>query len=120
MGWIYVIIGGLLEIGWATGLSLSKGFTEPLPSIITAVLIVISFYFFSTSMRLLPIGTAYAVFTGIGAAGTAIVGMTFLQEDVSVMKIAFIILLLFGVIGLKMSDKENKEERGTTEWPGSH
>jgi quaternary ammonium compound-resistance protein SugE len=118
MGWIYVIIGGLLEIGWATGLSLSKGFTEPLPSIITACLIVISFYFFSNSMKLLPIGTAYAVFTGIGAAGTAIVGMTFLQEEVNMLKIGFIILLLSGVIGLKMSDKENKDQRRSEEWPG--
>jgi quaternary ammonium compound-resistance protein SugE len=118
MGWIYVIIGGLLEIGWATGLSLSKGFTEPLPSIITACLIVISFYFFSNSMRLLPIGTAYAVFTGIGAAGTAIVGMTVLQEEVNMLKIGFISLLIFGVIGLKMSDKQDNEQGRSEEWHG--
>jgi quaternary ammonium compound-resistance protein SugE len=118
MGWIYVIIGGMLEIGWATGLSMSNGFTEPLPSIITACLIVISFYFFSNSMRLLPIGTAYAVFTGIGAAGTAIAGMTFLQEEVNIFKIGFISLLIFGVIGLKLSDKENNEQRRSEEWHG--
>ncbi|MGR3764630.1 DMT family transporter [Rossellomorea sp. NS-SX7] len=118
MGWVYVIIGGLIEIGWATGLSLSKGFTKPLHSIITACLIVISFYFFSNSMRLLPIGTAYAVFTGIGAAGTAMVGMTFLHEGVSILKVGFITLLLIGVIGLKMSDNEKKDQRRTEEWPG--
>ncbi|WP_064093197.1 DMT family transporter [Rossellomorea aquimaris] len=106
MGWIYVIIGGILEIGWATGLSLSKGFSEPIPSIVTAILIIISFYFFSNSMKLLPIGTAYAVFTGIGAAGTAVIGMIFLNEGISILKIAFISLLIFGVIGLKVSDKE--------------
>ncbi|MGM0751046.1 MAG: DMT family transporter [Bacillota bacterium] len=109
MGWIYVIIGGILEIGWATGLSLSEGFTKPVTSIVTAILILISFYFFSNSMRLLPIGTAYAVFTGIGAAGTAIVGMVFLNEGISIMKVAFITLLIFGVIGLKMSDKDKQE-----------
>lgn len=108
MGWIYVIIGGILEIGWATGLSLSEGFTKPFPSIITAVLILISFYFFSNSMKLLPIGTAYAVFTGIGAAGTAVVGMVFLNDGISILKVAFITLLIFGVIGLKMSDKEEQ------------
>ncbi|MFC7783757.1 MULTISPECIES: multidrug efflux SMR transporter [unclassified Rossellomorea] len=108
MGWIYVIIGGILEIGWATGLSLSEGFTKPVPSIVTAVLILISFYFFSNSMKLLPIGTAYAVFTGIGAAGTAVVGMVFLNDGISIMKVAFITLLIFGVIGLKMSDKEEQ------------
>ncbi|WRP04859.1 multidrug efflux SMR transporter [Rossellomorea aquimaris] len=111
MGWIYVIIGGILEIGWATGLSLSKGFTKPVPSIITALLILVSFYFFSNSMRLLPIGTAYAVFTGIGAAGTAVVGMVFLNEGISALKVAFITLLIFGVIGLKMSDKEEQDTR---------
>ncbi|KAA0562532.1 DMT family transporter [Rossellomorea aquimaris] len=109
MGWIYVIIGGILEIGWATGLSLSEGFTKPVPSIVTVVLILISFYFFSNSMKLLPIGTAYAVFTGIGAAGTAVVGMVFLNEGISVLKVTFISLLIFGVIGLKMSDKEKQE-----------
>jgi quaternary ammonium compound-resistance protein SugE len=109
MGWIYVIIGGILEIGWATGLSLSEGFTKPVPSIVTVVLILISFYFFSNSMKLLPIGTAYAVFTGIGAAGTAVVGMVFLNDGISVLKVAFITLLIFGVIGLKMSDKEKQE-----------
>lgn len=111
MGWIYVIIGGILEIGWATGLSLSEGFTKPVPSIVTAVLILISFYFFSNSMKLLPIGTAYAVFTGIGAAGTAVVGMVFLNDGISVLKVAFITLLIFGVIGLKMSDKEAQDTR---------
>ncbi|MCA1058540.1 multidrug efflux SMR transporter [Rossellomorea aquimaris] len=112
MGWLYVIIGGILEIGWATGLSLSEGFTKPVPSVITASLILVSFYFFSHSMRLLPIGTAYAVFTGIGAAGTAVVGMFFLNEGISLLKIAFISLLIFGVIGLKMSDKGEKDTGG--------
>ncbi|WP_201716261.1 DMT family transporter [Rossellomorea arthrocnemi] len=109
MGWLYVIIGGILEVGWATGLSLSEGFSKPVPSFITALLILVSFYFFSHSMRLLPIGTAYAVFTGIGAAGTAVIGMVFLNEGISIMKIGFISLLIFGVVGLKMSDKEEKE-----------
>lgn len=109
MAWIYLIIGGLLEIGWAIGLSFSKGFTELVPSIITVVLLIISFYFFAKSMKMIPIGTAYAAFTGIGAGGTSIIGMLFLGEEINVAKIFFISLLIIGVVGLKFSSEEEDE-----------
>ncbi|RIW38444.1 QacE family quaternary ammonium compound efflux SMR transporter [Bacillus salacetis] len=108
MAWLYLIIGGILEIGWAIGLSFSNGFTSIAPSIVTILLLTISFYFFAKSMKLIPIGTAYAAFTGIGAGGTSIAGMLFLGEEVSVPKILFICLLIFGVIGLKFSSKEEE------------
>ncbi|MCP3739286.1 DMT family transporter [Rossellomorea sp. BNER] len=111
MAWIYLIIGGFLEIAWALGLKFSKGFSLPLPSIITIILIASSFYFFAKAMKLISIGTAYAIFTGIGAAGTAIVGMIFLDEPVSFLKIFFILLLLSCVIGLKLT---NHEETAST------
>ena len=109
MAWIYLVIGGVLEIGWAIGLSFSDGFTDLTPSIITILLLLISFYFFAKSMKMIPIGTAYAVFTGIGAGGTSVIGMVFLGEEISLMKIGFISLLIFGVLGLKFSSNEEDE-----------
>ncbi|MBM7587023.1 quaternary ammonium compound-resistance protein SugE [Bacillus pakistanensis] len=106
MAWMFLIIGGLLEIAWALGLKYSNGFSLLLPSMITIVLIASSFYFFAKAIKLIPIGTAYAIFTGIGAAGTAIIGMVFLEEPVSFLKIFFILLLLSCVIGLKLTNHE--------------
>lgn len=110
MAWIYLVIGGILEVGWAIGLSLSKGFTEPLTSVITVILLLISFYFFAKSMKMMPIGTAYAAFTGIGAGGTSIIGMIFLGDEVSFAKIFFISLLIFSVLGLKFSSKDEPKK----------
>jgi quaternary ammonium compound-resistance protein SugE len=110
MAWMYLIIGGILEIGWAIGLSFSDGFTELFPSIITILLLLISFYFFAKSMKMIPIGTAYAAFTGIGAGGTSIIGMLFLGEEISMQKIFFISLLIFGVLGLKFSSNDEEED----------
>lgn len=109
MAWVYLIIGGILEVGWALGLKFSEAFTKPVPSVITIVLIIFSFYFFSKSMKWLPIGTAYAIFTGIGAAGTAFIGMMYLGEKVSFWKIFFIVLLLICVIGLKLASSDTKK-----------
>ncbi|WP_421384927.1 DMT family transporter [Bacillus salacetis] len=109
MAWMYLIVGGILEVGWAIGLSFSNGFTKLVPSIITILLLIISFYFFAKSMKMIPIGTAYAAFTGIGAGGTSIIGMVFLGEEVSTAKILFISLLIFGVLGLKFSSNDTQE-----------
>lgn len=98
-------------MGWAIGLSFSNGFSELIPSIITAVLLIISFYFFAKSMKMIPIGTAYAVFTGIGAGGTSFIGMLFLGEEVSLAKVLFISLLIVGVIGLKMTSEDIDEKQ---------
>ncbi|WP_110114873.1 multidrug efflux SMR transporter [Bacillus sp. CGMCC 1.16541] len=111
MGWIYLIIAGMTEIIWALGLKYSNGFTETIPSAITIVFITISFFLFSKSLATIPIGTAYAVFTGIGAAGTAIIGMIFLNEGTSIGKVFFLTLMILGIIGLKLvSSDEPKTE----------
>ncbi|MGI2328885.1 DMT family transporter [Planococcus sp. YIM B11945] len=113
MAWIYLLIAGLTEIVWAIGLKFSNGFTHPLPSVVTIVFIIISFLLFAKAMDTVPVGTAYAVFTGIGAAGTAILGIFVFDENASIEKLAFLGLLIFGIVGLKMVDgkKPLEEER---------
>lgn len=109
MAWILLVIAGLTEIIWAIGLKEAHGFTELIPSIITISFLIISFFLFARAMKTIPIGTAYAIFTGIGAAGTAIVGILWFNEPVSIGKIVFLCILLFGIIGLKLSDTEEVE-----------
>ncbi|UII56194.1 multidrug efflux SMR transporter [Cytobacillus spongiae] len=113
MPWIYLVLAGICEIGWAFGLKYSKGFTELVPSVVTGILIIVSFILFSKAMKSIPIGTAYAVFTGIGAAGTVIIGMLFLDEGGGIGKLLFLGLLLGGIIGLKMTtgDEDNEKEK---------
>ncbi|MCA0173273.1 DMT family transporter [Bacillus sp. RAR_GA_16] len=106
MAWIYLVIGGLMEVLWAIGLKYSDGFTNPIISLLTVVGIATSFYFFSKALKYLPVGTAYAIFTGLGAAGTAVIGMMFLNESISFIKIFFILLLISSIIGLKLNAKE--------------
>lgn len=110
MSWIYLFIAGITEIVWAVGLKFADGFTNLVPSLITLVFIVISFLLFATAMKTIPIGTAYAVFTGIGAAGTAVVGIVLFNENASVEKLFFLLLLLVGIVGLKVLD--GKEASG--------
>lgn len=104
MGWIYLFLAGISEICWAIGIKLSKGFTEPLPSIITIILILVSFFLFAKAMQTIPAGTAYAVFTGIGAAGTAVIGMIFFNENTNFGRIVFFLLLIFGIVGLQLTE----------------
>lgn len=104
--WIYVVSGGLLEIFWALGLKKSEGFTQLNYSLITIVLVVISFYLFSKGMALLPSGVAYTVYTGIGAVGTIVFGVILLGESLSVSKVIFSLLLIIGIIGLKNASGE--------------
>jgi quaternary ammonium compound-resistance protein SugE len=111
MSWIYLTIAGIMEIVWAVGLKYSNGFTNLWPSVVTVVSIILSFLLFSKSLKTIPIGTGYAVFTGIGAAGTAAVGMIFLDESVSMMKIFFITLMIISIIGLKYVSGEKTEEK---------
>ncbi|MFC7063895.1 DMT family transporter [Halobacillus seohaensis] len=108
MAWVYLLIGAIFEVGWAVGLKLSEGFSRPLISAVTVVFILISFYLFTKALRLIDIGTGYAIFTGLGAAGTAVIGMTFLGDGTGTGKVFFIVLLIFGVIGLKMSNTPDK------------
>lgn len=101
--WLYLIIAGLLEIGWAIGLKYSAGFTRLLPSALTFAAMIASFYFLGRAAKDLPIGTAYAVWTGIGVAGTAILGMVLLGETASPSRIACLVLVLAGIAGLKLT-----------------
>jgi quaternary ammonium compound-resistance protein SugE len=110
MQWILIFIAGLLEIIWVIGLRYSEGFTVLTPSIITLITLAISFYLFSKSLKFLPIGTAYAIFTGLGAAGTAIVGILYFGESASPSKLFFLSLMLIGIIGLKMTTSDETTE----------
>ena len=105
MAWIYLLIAAVLEIGWAIGLKYTEGFTKLLPSLITIILMIFSFYFLSNATKSIPIGTAYAVWTGIGATGTAIIGMILFNESRELIRIFSILLIIAGVIGLKFFSK---------------
>lgn len=113
MSWVLLVIAGLTEIVWAIGLKEAHGFTELFPSIITIIFLVVSFFLFAIAMKTIPIGTAYAIFTGIGAAGTAIVGIIWFGEDVSIGKLFFLFVLLFGIIGLKLVDEDDEIEEAS-------
>lgn len=105
MPWVLLIIAGLLEAGWAIGLKFTKGFTRPVPSVLTIIGIVASMYLLAVAARTLPIGTAYAVWVGIGTVGAAILGMTLLGEPATAWRIFFLALLMVAIIGLKLSTK---------------
>lgn len=102
MAWAYLIIAGLLEVGWAVGLKYSEGFTRLWPSIGTVIGMILSFGFLSLALRTLPLGTAYAVWTGIGAVGTVLLGMLLFREPVEVMRLLCIGFIIAGVIGLRL------------------
>ncbi len=102
MAWIYLIIAGLLEIGWAISIKSTEGFTRLGPSLITLGLMSVSFYLLGLALRTLPVGTGYAVWTGIGAAGTAIIGVIWLGEPRDLSRLACIGLIVAGVLGLKL------------------
>lgn len=105
LAWIILIIAGLLEIGWAVGLRYTDGFTRPLPSLLTVLAIAASMLLLSFAARTLPIGTAYAVWVGIGAAGAAILGMILFDEPRNAGRIFFLGLLVVSIIGLKVSTR---------------
>ena len=110
MAWIYLIASGLSEIVWAITIKESHGFTQPLPSIITIIFLVISFYLFSKTLRDMPVGTAYAIFTGIGAVGAVFAGIWLYHESLSFGKLFFLTILIIGMVGLKLSDKKEGTE----------
>lgn len=115
MAWFYVLVGGLIEIGWAYGMKVSEGFTRPVPTAATIALLVVSFYFFAKSMTMLETGVAYAVYTGIGTAGTAVIGMMFLGESTDPLRILFLAMLIGGIIGLKIISPEEKPNQQADE-----
>ena len=103
MSWIILVIAGLLEVVWAIGLKYTHGFTRLTPSVITGTAMIVSIVLLSWAMRSLPVGTAYAVWTGIGAVGAAITGILLLGESASLARIASLALIVCGIIGLKLS-----------------
>ncbi|GKX53495.1 quaternary ammonium compound efflux SMR transporter SugE [Budvicia aquatica] len=103
MAWIILFIAGILEVVWAIGLKYSHGFTRLTPSIITVVAMAASVFLLANAMKTLPVGTAYAVWTGIGAVGAAITGIILLGESASLMRVLSLCLIIAGIIGLKFS-----------------
>jgi len=103
MNWWILLIAGLLEVVWAIGLKYTAGFTRPLPSIFTLLAMGISFYLLSLAMRTLPLGTAYAIWVGIGAVGTAIAGIVLYDEPATPLKLISLLLVVTGIIGLKLA-----------------
>ncbi|HAV64127.1 MAG TPA: quaternary ammonium compound-resistance protein SugE [Verrucomicrobiales bacterium] len=103
MAWTFLIIAGLLEIGWAIGLKHTQGFSKLWPSLATLLAMVASFALLAQALKTIPVGTGYAVWTGIGAAGTAIIGMVFLGESREVLRVLCIVLIVAGVVGLKFA-----------------
>ena len=104
MAWMLLIVAVVLEICWAIGLKYSEGFTRLWPSVGTVLAMVASFVFLSQALKTIPVGTGYAVWTGIGAAGTAILGMVLFAESSSAMKVISLLCIILGIIGLKGSD----------------
>jgi quaternary ammonium compound-resistance protein SugE len=103
MAWVYLLIAAGFEIGWAVGLKYSDGFTKLWPSIFTVTAMVISLTFLAFAVRTIPVGTGYAVWTGIGAVGTAALGIVLFEEPLTVGRVVCLILIVGGVIGLKFT-----------------
>lgn len=101
MAWIILFIAGLLEIGWAVGLKYTAGFTKPIPTILTAVALIASMGLLGLAVRTLPLGTAYAVWTGIGTVGTALLGVVLFGEPATAIRLVCIALIVSGILGLK-------------------
>lgn len=103
MAWLYLVIAGLLEVVWAYAMKLSDGFTRPIPSVVTLVAMVASFGLLSYAMRTLPLGTAYTIWTGIGAVGAFALGIAVLGEQASLVRIAAAALIVGGLVLMKVS-----------------
>lgn len=102
MKWLMLIIAGLFETGWAIGLKYSQGFTKLIPSVFTIVGMIASFYFLSLALKNLPLGTAYAIWTGIGTVGTVTLGIILFKEPVDILRLICIGFIVIGIIGLKV------------------
>jgi len=105
MDWIILFIAGIFETAWAVTLKYTQGFTKPLFSVITGIFMVISFFLLSYALKTIPVGTAYAVWTGIGALGVAVIGIVFLAEPANAIRIISLLLVVAGVAGLRLAGK---------------
>ncbi len=102
MAWIYLFFAGLFEVGWAIGLKYTQGFTRPVPTIFTVAAMIVSLGLLGLALKTLPVGTAYAVWTGVGAVGTAALGIYLFGEPASAARLASIGLIVAGIAGLKL------------------
>ena len=105
MAWVLLMIAGLLEVGWAIGLKYTDGFTKFWPSVITIAIMIASFVTLAQAVRTIPVGTGYAIWTGIGAAGTALLGIALFKEEVTLARLACLALIVVGTVGLKLVSK---------------
>jgi quaternary ammonium compound-resistance protein SugE len=103
MAWVFLFLAGLFEIGWAMGLKQSEGFTRLVPSLLTAASMIVSLGLLGLALKTLPLGTAYAIWTGIGTAGTVIVGMLLHGEPASAVRLGCVALIMTGIVGLKLA-----------------
>ena len=103
MAWVYLVIAGLFEITWAIGLKYTDGFSKPLPTVLTVASMIISLALLGLALKTLPVGTAYAVWTGIGTVGTALLGIWLLGEPATAIRLACIALIVCGIMGLKLA-----------------
>lgn len=104
MAWLVLLLAGLFEIGWAVGLKYSDGFSKPVPTIATALALAASMGLLAWSVKTLPLGTAYTVWTGIGAIGTVVLGIVLFKEPASLARLACIGLILAGIVGLRLTE----------------
>ncbi|TPI30565.1 quaternary ammonium compound efflux SMR transporter SugE [Mesorhizobium sp. B3-1-9] len=102
MSWILLFFAGLFEIGWAIGLKYTDGFSKPLPTLLTIASMIVSLGLLGLALKTLPVGTAYAVWTGIGTVGTALLGIWLLGEPATIVRLACIGLIVCGIVGLKL------------------
>ncbi len=102
MEWLFLILAGGFEVGWAFGLKYSQGFTKLMPSVLTVFGMILSFYFLSLALKEFPLGTAYAIWTGIGTVGTVILGIILFKEPFDLMRLGCIGSIVIGIIGLKL------------------
>ncbi|MFM9947572.1 MAG: DMT family transporter [Saprospiraceae bacterium] len=103
MNWMYVLLAGIFEIGWTIGLKQMDNHKNIVWTVIFYISIITSFHFLQQALQTIPIGTAYAIYTSIGAIGTVIIGMIFFKEPATIIRIGFILLIIAGVIGLKLT-----------------
>ena len=103
MSWIILFFAGLFEVGWAVGLKYTEGFTRPIPTVLTVAAMLVSLGLLGLAMKELPLGTAYAIWTGVGAVGTVIAGIILFGESMALFRLASVALIIAGLAGLKLS-----------------
>ena len=106
MAWIYLLFAGLFEVGWAIGLKYTDGFTRPMPTVLTVGCMIVSLGLLGLALKTLPVGTAYAIWTGIGTVGTVALGIILLGESANALRLACIALIVVGILGLKAVSAE--------------